>query len=275
MKLLITGATGFIGKNICQRLIQEKINFSCITRESSDKSFFLLNKINYFDFDGDIGMLIKHMNFEEFTGVIHLASLYVTQHKEGQLENLIVSNILFGTQILEASMHAKIPWFLNTGTCWQHYQGEDYNPVNLYAASKQGLESMARYYAEAHDINFITIKLNDTYGLGDTRKKIFNLWQESSKTGGQLLMSPGDQLIDIVNIDTVTDKYLKLINLLSNSHAQYNLASFVISSGREISLKQLAKEYEIQNKVKLNIVWGGRAYRDREVMVPKCKGYKL
>ena len=88
-------------------------------------------------------------------------------------------------------------------------------------------------------------------------------------------MSPGDQLIDIVNIDTVTDKYLKLINLLSNSHAQYNLASFVISSGREISLKQLAKEYEIQNKVKLNIVWGGRAYRDREVMVPKCKGYKL
>jgi CDP-paratose synthetase len=275
MKLLITGATGFIGKNICQRLIQEKINFSCIVRENSNKKFLLFNKISYFIFDGDIKNLVKYMNFEEFTGVIHLASLYLTQHKKDQVEDLILSNILFGTKILEASMHAKIPWFLNTGTCWQHYQGEDYNPVNLYAASKQGFESIARYYAEACDINFITIKLNDTYGLGDTRKKIFNLWRQSSKTGEQLLMSPGDQLIDIVHIDTVVDKYLKLINLLPSSHAQYNLTSFVISSNKEISLKQLAKEYELKNKVKLNIIWGGAPYRDREVMTPKCKGYKL
>ena len=275
MKLLITGATGFIGKNICQRLIQEKINFSCIVRENSNKKFLLFNKISYFIFDGDIKNLVKYMNFEEFTGVIHLASLYLTQHKKDQVEDLILSNILFGTKILEASMHAKIPWFLNTGTCWQHYQGEDYNPVNLYAASKQGFESIARYYAEACDINFITIKLNDTYGLGDTRKKIFNLWRQSSKTGEQLLMSPGDQLIDIVHIATVVDKYLKLINLLPSSHAQYNLTSFVISSNKEISLKQLAKEYELKNKVKLNIIWGGAPYRDREVMTPKCKGYKL
>jgi hypothetical protein len=49
--------------------------------------------------------------------------------------DLIQSNVLFGTQLLEAMGVNNTRNIVNTGTFWQHYNNEDYNPVCLYAAT--------------------------------------------------------------------------------------------------------------------------------------------
>ncbi len=41
------------------------------------------------------------------------------------IEKLILSNVLFGTRLLEASVKSNTQWFINTGTFWQNYQKED------------------------------------------------------------------------------------------------------------------------------------------------------
>jgi CDP-paratose synthetase len=276
MKLIITGANGFIGKHLCKRLQADGLSFACLVRPESVRTFFVENGIPTIQMGGDASSLAEMLKKENATGIVHLASHFVAEHQEKDLSPLVLSNVLFGTQVLDASVKAGVKWFLNTGTFWQHYNGSEYDPVNLYAATKQALEDIGRFYANAHGLRFCTLKLCDTYGPNDTRNKIFNLWEKIAKSGETLDMSPGDQLIDIVHVDQVVQSYVRLIaGLNSEGLNSENCESYYVSSSQKISLKELAREYERTNRVKLNINWGGRSYRRREVMVPACVGRRI
>ena len=273
MKILISGATGFIGQHLCKLLVLKKIELCCLVRETSNLKFLKDNNINYFIYNGKTETIIDYIKDENYDGMIHLASLFISEHHYNQIDQLIKTNLLFGTKLLEAAVLGNVKWFINTGTFWQHYNGEKYNPTNLYAASKQAFETIARFYVETSNIIFTTIKLNDTFGEGDNRKKIFNLWAEISESGQTLKMSAGEQLIDIVHVDEVVKNYLKLAKILNNKKGkQHNLKSYYITSGKKIPLKELALKYENENNVTLNIEWGARNYRKREVMDPMCYG---
>jgi CDP-paratose synthetase len=276
MNIAVTGGSGFIGRHLCARLRKENIPFVCLVRPSTDRSFFEENNIHYVSFDLGDATLADAFRDLRLTGVVHLASKFVAEHSRHDIDDLIGSNIRYGTHILDACTQAGIKWFLNTGTFWQHYNGADYDPVNLYAATKQAFEDIAKFYAEAYGLRFCTLKLCDTYGPGDTRKKIFNLFQQIALSGEVLEMSAGEQLIDIVHVDQVVSAFLKLIHQLARStDLTGNCDSYYVSSGWQVNLKELAREYEVTNSVKLNIKWGARPYRSREVMLPACIGTRI
>ncbi len=275
MKLLISGATGFIGEHLITRLQKEKHAIFIVVRPSTKEESFP-KKIKTYVFDNNIENLTVFMKKEKFDGVIHLASLFLAQHKSEDIKNLIDSNVFFGTTLLEAAAKSGISWFINTGTFWQHYKNKAYSPVNLYAASKQAFESLAQYYVETTPINFVTIKLSDTFGKNDTRPKIFNLLSKLRTTGETLLMSPGKQILDINYIENITDGYIRMITLLSGKEGlSLRGKSFTISAKKRLTLQQLVEVFEKVTKSKLSITWGGRAYRDREVMVPWNKGIQI
>jgi nucleoside-diphosphate-sugar epimerase len=147
--------------------------------------------------------------------------------------------------------------------------------VNLYAATKQAFEDIAKYYIETSKIKFVTLKLNDTFGPNDTRPKIFNLWDKIAKTGETLDMSPGDQIIDISYIDDIVAAYERLIEIFENGEIDINGKSFALYSDNRLTLKELACLYEKITNRELNINWGGRPYREREVMIPWENGEKI
>ncbi|HFU77824.1 MAG TPA: NAD(P)-dependent oxidoreductase, partial [Epsilonproteobacteria bacterium] len=269
---VITGSTGFVAKSLIENLLTNGSQVYAIIRQHSDTSGIAKGTHFYTD-TGDSQALIDFFNEIKPDGVIHLASLFLAQHDTKDIEPLVISNILFGTRLLEASIHSGVKWFINTGTFWQHYNNDDYNPVNLYAATKQAFLDIAKYYYESKQINFVTIKLNDTFGPGDTRKKVFNLWKKSSESQETLEMSPGDQIIDISYIEDIVDAYILMIEHLKNDK-QYSYTGnvYAVSSEERMSLRHLAKLYENVTNKTLNIVWGKRAYRDREVMLPWDKG---
>ena len=122
--------------------------------------------------------------------MVHLATRFLAAHDRHQVRDLIDTNVRFGAELLEAAHHANVRWFLNTGTFWQHFHSDDYAPVNLYAATKQCLDDIGRYYAAACGLRFITLMLNDTYGPDDHRPKLFNLLRTLALTGEALDMSP-------------------------------------------------------------------------------------
>lgn len=273
MNILITGATGFIGKNLVHYLQKENELFFLV-RPTTDRK--LLKEENTIEFTDDIIFLSQYLKKNRIEGIVHLASLYVKEHTTKQVKDIILSNIYLGTALLEACKLSDVKWFLNTGSIWQNYNvddfSEEYCPVNLYAASKQAFITMAKYYTETSSIRFCTLKLCDTFGNNDTRKKIFALFDSIVATGETLDMTKGEQLMDILNIEDVVKGFYQLIQQLhqgKNSRQEY-----VLTSGHQIKLKDLAKIYEIRNNVKLNINWGKRSYNSREVMRPYV-GVKL
>lgn len=268
MRILVTGATGFVGQHLLPYLEKQGHEVYALVRPSTDGSKVYTNHL--YVFEDDIEHLASYLLENHVDGIIHLASLYIAQHKPADIKNIVTSNVYLGTAVMEAAVKAGVKWFLNTGTIWQNYNVEPYSdkycPVNLYAASKQAFMDMAKYYTEVSDIRFCTLKLCDTYGANDTRRKIFALFEQIAKSGECLKMSPGDQKLDIVHIDNVVRDFEALAEKLDNGEQLRE--EYVVSSGRQKSLKEIAKQYEINHQVTLNIEWGGRPYRKREVMVP-------
>ncbi|MEZ4873268.1 MAG: NAD(P)-dependent oxidoreductase [Bdellovibrionales bacterium] len=260
MKILVTGASGFIGQNLINSL-KNKSAVDLVTLSRSDLNH---SEIPNIKIDPN-GRWMEKVTSLEVDGVVHLASCFLASHRPDQIPEIIRSNVEFPTQLIESCRNVR--WFLNVGTFWQHYEQSEYSPVNLYAASKQAFIDIAQYYLETSSINFCTVKLSDTYGPGDTRRKLFNLLRDQLKSSEVLEMSPGEQEIDILHIDDVVSGLSAVIELM-NSAAPDSIknTSYGLSSGEPKTLKEIVKVFECVTGQDLNIHFGGREYRPREVM---------
>lgn len=264
---LVTGATGFVGSHLVRRLARDGWTIHVLSRVGSRSDEHASPQAIRHIHDGGIESMLECVARCKPDVVFHLASLFLSEHNTRDVDPLIQSNVLFGSQLLEAMSVNKITRFLNTGTSWQHYENEPYNPVCLYAATKQAFETILEYYVQACSINAITLKLFDTYGPEDHRKKLLTLLKKAALTGVPLDMSPGEQLIDIVHIDDVIEAYIigaeRLLDGQVTKHERY-----AVSSGSHIPLKELVQVYANAIKRPIPVNWGVRPYRTREVMVP-------
>ena len=263
---LITGVTGFVGAHLAKRLLEEGWEVHAISRHGSTLPGLLTDKeLTLHLYDGRTETLVQCLHIVKPDIVFHLASSFLSQHESKDIELLIDSNVLFGNQLLDAMRVNGIKKIVNTGTSWQHYEDREYNPVCLYAATKQAFEALLEYYIEACGFKAITLKLFDTYGPNDSRPKLFFLLRRAFLENTVLNMSEGEQVIDLVYIDDVIDAYLIAARrLIKNS--VFTKESYSVSSLNPISLRQVVELYQNIFNRKIKINWGGRPYRDREVM---------
>lgn len=266
---LVTGATGFIGSHLARRLIDDGWEVHLIVRPESNLSLLqnVLDKATLHQHDGSTGDMIAIVKTVMPTVVFHLASLFLSQHVIKDVEPLIRSNVLFATQLVEAMVASGVYQIINTSTSWQHFENKDYSPVCLYAATKQAFESILMFYVEATPLKAINLKLFDTYGPGDPRPKLFTLLRKVTEVQKPLLMSPGEQLIDLVYVDDVVNAFILATDcLLVGKAAKWQ--EYAVTSGGSIKLKELVEIYGHVTGKAPSVEWGGRPYRPREVMVP-------
>ncbi|MDD2199725.1 MAG: NAD(P)-dependent oxidoreductase, partial [Bacteroidales bacterium] len=272
MNILITGGTGFIGTHLIKALSN---HYKIHVLVPPDLDFTVPEYVSVFEFSENIRELHQYINENQIEGIIHLATLYVAQHQAEQIKDIILSNVYLGTAILESIKNTQVKWFINTGTYWQNFKSDskEYCPANLYAASKQAFIDMAAFYTETSSLRFVTLKLSDTFGKGDTRRKLFNIFKEAADTKEPLLMSKGEQYLDILYIDDIISGFTHLINLLEQDKELLN--EYVLVAQQRYNLKEIAGIFEKVSGKKLQIVWGGRPYREREIMCPWQKGTPL
>ncbi len=269
MNILVTGATGFIGSNLCRKLLEKNYKVHILVRETSKFEYLedIKNKLSIYCWNEEIKELAKYLIENQIQCIFHLASYIKTEHVQEDIKKLIDSNILYGTNILEAMKYSNTKLIINTGTYWQHYNSEEYNPVDLYAATKEAFEKIIKYYVEAENIRCITLKLFDTYGENDKRPKLINLLKKFADEKKVLDMSLGEQKLDLVHVDKVTDSFIKAFKLLEkNIDLRYD--SYGVSSGKQISLRKIVENFEKESGKKILVNWGARPYRKREVMEP-------
>lgn len=272
---MVTGATGFIGSHLVRKLVRAGWEVHIISRATSSlPSAPEFTQVVNHGYDGSTQCMLDIVAQAKPNVVFHLASKTQSEHQPADVESLIQSNVLFGSQLLEAMKINRVDKFVNTGTFWQHYNNEEYNPVCLYAATKQAFEAILEYYVQACSIKAITLELFDTYGPDDPRPKLLHQLNKAAANGEALDMSAGEQLIDLVHIDDVVDAYLiaaqRLIQGKVSRHDTY-----AVSSGHPVPLKGIVQLYAEATKQIVPVNWGVRPYRYREVMVPWNQGEKL
>ena len=265
---LITGASGFIGGHLIRFLVARGWEVHVIMRPSSkiDPAWIAQGVLPHY-FDGSYEQMSIALKNSKPSVVFHLASKFLATHSSFDIQDLIQSNILFGTYLLEAMNEADVKNLVNVGTSWQNYGGNAYSPVNLYAATKQAFEAIIRYYSDAKKIKVITMKLSDTYGPDDNRKKLLNYLRDQIHRGNSLEMSPGYQRLDLVHIADVLEALLIAAQQLMTNQAVGG-EIYSVTSGKPLQIRELIALIEGILNRPIVVNWGSIAYREREVMEP-------
>ena len=175
-KILITGSTGFIGSNIVNLLLKKNVYIYDILRNKNkkNKKIIDLNKnknylpIFYKKFDE----LEKKLKKVKIDTVINCATYYTSKNDIKNIENLIRTNIIFCSIILEI-LKNKIKKFINFGSMMEYSQGNYFSPKNFYAITKYSFQKIEEFYKLNYkNIKFYDLKLYETYGNNDERNKI-------------------------------------------------------------------------------------------------------
>jgi nucleoside-diphosphate-sugar epimerase len=194
--------------------------------------------------------------------VIHLATLYINKHSPGQIAELVDSNITFGAYVLEAMVENNISKFVNIGTQAQHFGNKQYCPVNLYAATKEAFKDILTFY-EGKGIQHKTIELFDTYGEGDTRKKIMELLINACRNKEPLDLTPGEQFIDLSSVDDICEFLAAHV-----TESDFFDNGTIALSGNVVKLRDLGALIESHFNTPGMLRWGAKQYRDNEMMKP-------
>jgi len=265
MKVLVTGATGFIGQQFIATLRNE-YDIHALVRANNGS----ITGAHIHEYDGTISSIKAALT--DIDVVLHLATCYRAAHQESDITPMLEANIVFGTQLLEAMNQTGTCRIVNVGTTWQKVEGEHYRYANLYAATKQAFQELLNFYSDAYKWHSLHLHFNDTYGKEDHRKKIIQLLIETAEKGNDLDMSLGEQRFEACHISDAINALnvaLKRVALSDTPRCE----EFSILTGDDTSLRELVSLVESVTQLPLRINWGMRPYRDREVMAPPHHAY--
>lgn len=275
-RCIVTGATGYIGSHVVRHLLSKGWDVAIIAQPEFgyDNIADIMSKLAVFEYDGQIETMIEFVKDWQADVVMHLAAAVITTPAPQQVSTIVNANIRFGTELLEAMKFSTTRLFISTGSYWQNYDGTgNYNPVDLYGASKEAFEKIVKFYVEAYGFRHINLRLFDVYGEDDRRPKLWTHLREAAETGNSLDISAGEQLLDMVHVSDVATAYEAAYFTLTESPEIRNEV-YGVYTGDMRSLKDIVHTFQQILDKPINLNWGARPYKCREVMRP-FDGYKI
>lgn len=271
-KVLITGATGFIGSNLTRRLIQEGFEVGIIKREKSDvwRIKDLLDKIVIYDVDLRDAQKVSNViwNFKPDV-IFHLATYYAVDHKPQEISLMVDTNVLGTINLLEASKDSIVKLFVNTSSCFVYKESknklkenDDLNPLNLYALTKIQAEQACSFYVEKYRLETITFRLFSPYGPADHERRLIPYVIKSLLKGERPKLTTGWQRWDFIYVDDIVDAYFKLLSVhdFPQKHEIFN-----IGTGNAISVREAVSRIKEIMGTDLEPDWGAIPHRKNEV----------
>jgi len=239
MAIIITGASGLIGSELLQNLIEEDI-IAVDIRPPKLK----ISGINYED--------VRVGNYRippNVTGVIHLAAVSRVITAEQAPTYAYNVNIIETQKLLQQleSLQVK-PWVIyassrevygETGR-YKITEDEKLDPINHYGISKVAAESLMKSYSR-NGGNVHVLRFSNVYGgLQDHPDRVVPKFIINALLGRTLELQGKNNTFDFTHVmDTVTGILLSM-KYLEGLNGSNHFEDFNICTGRATSLEQLA-----------------------------------
>lgn len=265
MNILLTGATGFLGSHLIPQLLDGGHRVGCLLRSSSVLQQDLTDLPVWRVEASGAGFREALTEFMPDV-VVHLAALYVAEHRYEDVGPLMRANVEFGAYLLDAMQAAGCDALVYAGTSWQHYRDRDYCPVNLYAATKQAFSTLAEYYLDAAGLRLLELHLYDSYGEDDPRNKLLSRLKAAAESDDELAMSEGKQRLHLVHVADLARGVAMACKQVRTFKAGERRV-YRLPSAKAVSLRELVAAFDAVNPVhSVKVRWGSRPYRQREVL---------
>ncbi|EXX87562.1 hypothetical protein BG53_03990, partial [Paenibacillus darwinianus] len=233
MKILITGAAGFIGFHTAIRLLEEghqvvgadNFNDYYEVRLKEDRAAQLLG---YERFElarchlEDLAAIEELFAAHTFDRVIHLAAQTGVRYSLQNPHAYVVSNVAGFTNILEACRHQKTPHLIYASSSSVYganakmpfSEGDAVNhPVSLYAATKKANELFAHTYSHLYGLPTTGLRFFTVYGPWGRPDMAYFSFTRQMMAGEKIqVFNHGEMRRDFTYIDDIVEGIRRLMD---------------------------------------------------------------
>jgi nucleoside-diphosphate-sugar epimerase len=237
---LITGATGFIGRRMAERLAQEGYSVRCLVRAGSDSS-----RLAELDIQCVVGDLTRAPTLapavQGCRHVLHCAALVSDWATKREIAR---TNVEGTRNLLEASVEASVERFVHFSTTdvYGHPGGADIDEAytakrfrNWYAQTKLEAEAEVRRVQAMHALDAVVLRPATVYGPGST--DVIGEIARAIRAGNMLLIDRGRAIAGLCYVENLIDAAV-----LAVRHPAAPGHAFNISDGLRVTWKQLTDD---------------------------------
>ena len=278
MRILLTGATGFVGSHVLKALLDDKNSVCLIKRSFSDirRIKEVINQCIVYNLDEiELEQIYKE---NQIDCIVHCATHYGRNNRE--CDKNIDANLSFPLKLLCLGVENNVKYFINTDTffskqiVWEESLDSDLY-MSGYTLSKVQFRQWGRMFAAQYGIKFINMKLEHVYGDGDGESKFIPyILKVCSSNEESIALSEGSQLRDFIHVSDVANAYLAVIdNLQKEKGAVYR--SYEVGTGKMRTLREFVELlHEAVNSATM-LKWGEIPMGKGELMQSRADNTEL
>jgi len=240
MKILLTGATGFLGSHIAENLLSHGFELILTRREKSklDNCQSFYNSVIWTDTDSD-SWIDKVIEFRPDI-IIHAAwnGVNATNREDW---NSQLSNIDFVYHLLKIARECEVEKFISFGSQAEYGQfegkiNEDYplNPISSYGAVKLSVLEMLKVFCNENIIKWYWLRVFSVFGERENEHWLIpSVIKKMLSGGNEMDFTLGEQKYAYLYVGDFAESILNVV-MKDAPSGIYNL-----SSDNPISLKEL------------------------------------
>jgi len=268
-QILLSGGTGFIGRNLLDRLLSLDFNVFLIVRKIDSKGFYFEKDYSNVNLIKTEDLFENKFDFPSFDACFNLAS-YGVNYNNLDITEFINSNIKYPLELLEFCKINKTKIFINTGSCFEYgdvenskiYETTPLIPASLYGASKVSGVIMAKTFAKINNIPLITLRPFGTYGKYESDYRLLPQLLNAGLTNKPLSLTKGEQIRDYLIVKDVAEAFISTLYFDLPLYEEYN-----ICSSNEITIKKFVEKIATTLKFDMDLFrFGDLNYRENELM---------
>ena len=247
-RVLVTGAGGFIGSRLTERLVERGAEVRAFVRYTSDGEAGWLDRspvrkdIEVFRGDlADRDSVAQAVKGHEM--VLHLGALIAIPYSYSAPESYVRTNILGTLNILQATRELGVERLVHVSTS-EVYGSARFTPMteahpltgqSPYSATKIGADKLAEAWARSFETPVVTIRPFNTYGPRQSARAVIPTIISQVLAGGRVKLGDLRPTRDFVFVDDTAEGFIKGATTPGVEGKTIHLGT-----GREITIGDLA-----------------------------------
>jgi nucleoside-diphosphate-sugar epimerase len=270
---LVTGAAGFVGANLCRRLVSMNAEVHVLLRPTTRtwRIDDLRDKLQAHAADlCDEPRVSQIVDSVRPTVIYHLATHGAYPYQD-DAEKILRVNVFGAWTLLNACSKAGYELFVNTGSSSEYgrktfamRETDLLDPDSFYGVAKSAQSLLCQQFARRSDSPIVLLRLFSVYGPYEERTRLIPHLMLAALTGAPIDMASPDTARDFVYVDDVVNALLMIDELKALRGEILN-----VGTGVQSSLAQVVEHTEAVCGRKLDVRWGGMKPRpwDSDVWV--------
>jgi len=234
-KILITGSSGFIGKNLIDSLLSEYKIIGLIKKKGKSKIKHITKDISE----------VTSKDFKNIFCVIHLAAITDPKICKDFPNQCIATNVLGTQKILEASrknnckvIYASTSHVYGIPKKIPISETASVSPTSIYAGSKLAGEILCESYHKQFDMDISIVRIFSVYGPKSNNHCVLPSIVKQMKNSNVIKLGNINSKRDFIFISDIVDAF-KIILKNINGFNVYN-----VGAEKSYSIKEICKKFE-------------------------------